>query len=77
MKITLLLLLSFTYTILPTTVQGHHIYGGEVTISSLGNDQFNVRVTCYHDCGKTNPPVRYFAVYDANNNLVKPTYYNE
>ena len=70
------LLLLFCFAI-PSTLLATHIVGGEVSYTYLGNDEYEIVLTVYRDCGPTNPNQTdfdnpaYFGIYD-NGNLNNP-----
>ena len=69
LQLTLLLLL------IPIVSYATHLLGGEMTYTCLGNNQYEIKLTIYVDCGPTNTQGTSFddegviAIYDNNNNL--------
>jgi len=70
-KLQILLLLS----LIPLFSSATHLIGGEITYTCLGNNQYEIKLTIYVDCGPTNTLGTGFdidgliAIYDNNNNL--------
>ena len=61
--------------LIPCILSATHLIGGEITYSCLGDNQYEIKVVIYRDCGPTNSNNTGFdnggviSIYDMNNNL--------
>ena len=68
-------LLFFLFILIPYVLNATHLIGGEITYTCLGDNQYEIKVVIYRDCGPTNSNNTGFdnggviSIYDMNNNL--------
>ena len=68
-------LLFILMTLIPCSLSATHLIGGEITYSCLGDNQYEIQVVIYRDCGPTNSNNTGFdnggiiSIYNMNNNL--------
>jgi len=61
--------------LIPCTLSATHLIGGEITYSCLGDNQYEIQVVIYRDCGPSNSNNTGFdnggiiSIYNMNNNL--------
>ena len=63
------------FILIPSILNATHLIGGELTYTCLGDNQYEIKVVIYRDCGPTNSNNTGFdndgviSIYDMNNNL--------
>ena len=68
-------LLFILMILIPCTLSATHLIGGEITYSCLGDNQYEIQVVIYRDCGPSNSNNTGFdnggiiSIYNMNNNL--------
>ena len=68
-------LLFLLMILIPCTLSATHLIGGEITYSCLGDNQYEIQVVIYRDCGPSNSNNTGFdnggiiSIYNMNNNL--------